>query len=221
MKILAFEFSSAQRSVAVLHADATGRALAAAEVIDSAPGKTMKPLGMVEQVLRETGLEREQIECIAIGLGPGSYTGIRAGISLAQGWSLGRDVKLLGISSAEAVAVQAQADGLRGRFEVVIDAQRGEFYRAGYELGEAGAREVESLRIVSPAEIKTFPETALIGPEVTRWFAHGRIICPRAATLARLATTRADFLPGERIEPIYLRETTFVKAPPPRALPPE
>ena len=217
MKILALEFSSPQRSVAVLNAEASGRVLASGEVIESAPGNTMKPLGMVEGALQQAGLEREQIERLVIGLGPGSYTGIRAAIALAQGWSLGREVALQGVSSAECVAAQAQADGLRGRVNVVIDAQRGEFYLAGYELDEVAAREVEPLRIVPLVKVQA-ARAVLLGPEVTRWFPNSHVCFPRAATLARLALPRTDFLPGERLEPIYLRETAFVKAPPPRII---
>lgn len=216
MKILAFDFSSPQRSVAVLSNRANESAF---EVNESAPGKAMKPLGMVENALQQAGLEREQIECIAIGLGPGSYTGIRAAIALAQGWQLGRGVKLLGISSAECMAAQAQADGVRDLVSVVIDAQRGEFYLAGYELDEAGVHEITTLRIVPREEIPTPASGALIGPEVTKWFPAGQRMFPRASMLARLAATRSDFVPGEKLEPIYLRETTFVKAPPPRVLP--
>lgn len=219
MKILAFDFSSPQRSVAVANADVTDRVIAVCEAIESAPGNTMKPLGMVESALKQAGLEREQIECITIGLGPGSYTGIRAAIALAQGWQLGRGVKLLGISSAECVAAQAHADGVRDLVNVVIDAQRGEFYLASYELDEAGVHEIAPLRIVSREEVPTQASGALIGPEVTKWFPAGRLMFPRASMLARLAATRSDFVPGEKLEPIYLRETSFVKAPPPRVLP--
>ena len=69
---------------------------------------------MIESALRQAGLEREEIECIAVGLGPGSYTGIRAAIALAQGWQLARGVKLLGVSSAECLATQAQAELFTG-----------------------------------------------------------------------------------------------------------
>jgi tRNA threonylcarbamoyl adenosine modification protein YeaZ len=221
MKILAFEFSSPQRSVAVLHADAGGQVFASSEVIESAPGNTMKPLGMVESALKQTGLEREQIECIAIGLGPGSYTGIRAAIALAQGWQLGRDVKLFGISSAECVAAQAQADGLTGKLTVMIDAQRGELYLAGYEIGAGGMRVVTPLRLATLAEARARAQAGeqLIGPEASRWFPAAPVAFPRASMLARLAMGRNDFVAGERLEPIYLRATTFVKASPPRALP--
>ena len=91
MKLLALEFSSSQRSVAVLNATPSGTTCF--EVVETGG---LGPLGMIEQALSNAGVEREQIECIAIGLGPGSYTGIRAAIALAQGWQLASGVKLLG-----------------------------------------------------------------------------------------------------------------------------
>ena len=210
MKILALEFSSPQRSVAVLGADRRE-----AQVIESGGGM-VSPLGMIEGALGEAKLEREQIECLVIGLGPGSYTGIRSTVSLAQGWELARGVKLLGISSAECVAAQAQTEGLTGRVSVVIDAQREEFYLAAYELNATGCHEIEPLRILTLAQLRERTDKNLIGPEVTRWFPEGRIVFPRAVALGKLALGRTDFIPGEKLEPIYLRETSFVKAPPPK-----
>jgi tRNA threonylcarbamoyl adenosine modification protein YeaZ len=259
MKILALEFSSPQRSVAVLSGepgaqpprlpssapplakiDALGRApniaregagatlpvldrqraVSVGEVVEPGRGNAMKPLGMVEEALKQAGLEREQIECLAIGLGPGSYNGIRVAIALAQGWQLAGSVKLLGVSSADCVAAQAQADGVQGRVNIVIDAQRGEFYLAGYEIGEEKRRAIAPLRLATLAEVREREQAGeiLLGPEVTRWFPQGRTVFPRAATLGRLALGRANFVAGEKLEPIYLRETKFVKAPPPRAL---
>jgi tRNA threonylcarbamoyl adenosine modification protein YeaZ len=192
-----------------------------AEVVQTG-GRVAEPFGMIETALRQAQLEREQIDCVALGLGPGSYNGIRVAIALAQGWQLARGVKLLGISSAECIAAQAQADGLAGRVAVVIDAQRGEFYVANYELDAAGWRESQPLRLASPAEVDGCQAGGqlLIGPEVTRWFPSGRTVYPGAATLARLAVGRREFVSGESLAPIYLRETAFVKAPPPRVLPP-
>jgi tRNA threonylcarbamoyl adenosine modification protein YeaZ len=166
-------------------------------------------------------MEREQVECVAVGLGPGSYTGIRAAISVAQGWQLARPIRLLGISGAEALAAQAHADGLRGSLGVVIDAHRGEFYLGLYELSEQGWKETAPLRIASKNDVQQQQEggTPLAGPELNKWFTGARTLFPRAATLARLAETRTDFVSGENLQPIYLRETTFVKAPPRRVLP--
>lgn len=210
MKILALEFSSTQRSVAVACGPAHVR-----EVIDTSPGKAMKPFAMIESAFESASLSRTEIECIAVGMGPGSYTGIRAGIALAQGWQLAAGVKLLGISSVEAIAAQAQADGLRGLVNVAVDAQRGEFYLSAWELADEAVRAVEPLRIVGRESIEA-SSNLLLGPEVTKWFPQGRMVHPRAATLAALAGARTNFVPGEKLEPIYLRETTFAKAPPPR-----
>lgn len=217
MTILGLEFSAPQHSVAVLLPAGTFT-----EVTETTHRNTMQPLAMVEEALRQAGREREQVDCLAVGLGPGSYTGIRAAISLAQGWQLAREVRLLGVSTGEAIAVGAAAEGLAGSVGVVIDAQRGEFYLAGYELTDGSARLVTPLRLASKAEVQACADAGatLIGPEVTKWFPAGRLVLPRAVTIARLAATRTDFLPGEKLEPIYLRETTFVKAPPPRDIPP-
>jgi tRNA threonylcarbamoyl adenosine modification protein YeaZ len=210
MKILALEFSSPQRSVAVVSKD---------EFHESLSGVN-EPFAMIEEALRDAKLEREQIECIVVGLGPGSYTGIRSAISIAQGWQLARPIKFVGVSSVECIAAQAQADGLTGRVNVIVDAQREEFYIAGYELAADGVREVEALRIATGAEVKRRAEAGevLIGPEISRWFASGKTVFPRAAMLGGMALTRTDFISGEKLEPIYLRETKFVKAPPPRVI---
>jgi hypothetical protein len=55
------------------------------------------------------------------------------------------------------------------------------------------------------------------GPEVTRWLPDGKILFPSAATMGRLAAGQNDFVSGNDLAPIYLRETNFVKAPPRRA----
>jgi tRNA threonylcarbamoyl adenosine modification protein YeaZ len=251
MKILALEFSSAQRSVAAwsgppnnsvagksnnedIGAKSCRDGIASrekgpptehrstrqlAEVVETGVGAT-GALTMIDEVLRNLGWEREQIECLAIGLGPGSYTGIRGSIALAQGWQLACGVRLLGISSAECLAWQARAEGLAGPVNIVIDAQRGEFYVARYELGAAGCREIAPLRLVTRAEVDERDQAGevLIGPGIKRWFPTGWVMFPSAAVLAGRAAGRNDFAAGETIKPIYLRETTFVKAPPPRRL---
>jgi tRNA threonylcarbamoyladenosine biosynthesis protein TsaB len=210
MTILALEFSSEQRSAAVAR---DGTVLA--EAVETG-GRSTAAFGMILKILAEAKISREYIDVLCIGLGPGSYTGIRAAISIAQGWQLARQVKLLGVSSTGAIAAQAQAENIFGRVNVVVDAQRGEFYLAAYEISAGGWREIEPLKIVPLAEIQSRADAkeVLAGPDAARWFPNGRTIFPRAVMLAKLAADRNDFLPGERLEPVYLRETNFVKAPP-------
>ena len=215
MTILAFEFSSAQRSVAVARRLAIGKAPGLSEVIETGT-ISGDALGMTQQVLSQAGVEREKIECVAVGLGPGSYHGIRTAIALAQGFQLARGVKLLGISSVECLAAQAQAEGIVGRIHFVIDAQRGEFYVARYDLSEVDTKIVDPLRLVNRTELAEMAASGtVLGPEAPRWIPQARDFFPRAATLARLALDRTDFIAGEKLTPIYLRETSFAKAPQP------
>ena len=218
MTILALEFSSGQRSVAVVRRRAGDASFVVSEVVETGAGGTTRAFAMIQSALHEAQLEREQIEVLAVGLGPGSYTGIRVALSIAQGWQLAGGVKLLGISSVECVAAQAQAEKISGRVNVVIDAQRNEFYLAAYEISADGWREIEPLRILTRAEVESRAgaKEILIGPEVTRWFPNGRMVFPRAAMLGQLALNRNDFAAGDKLQPIYLRETNFVKAPPSR-----
>ena len=212
MTILALEFSSVQRSVALAR---DGCLLAETAEIGE---RGTNAFGMIEKVLAAAKLGRAGIECLAVGLGPGSYTGIRVALSIAQGWQLARGVKLLGIGSVECLAAQAQKK--IGRVNIVIDAQRGEFYLAAYDISTDGVKEVEPLKIVAAAAVESRVTAGeiLVGPEVTRWFATGKILFPQAATLAMLAENRGDFVAGEKLEPVYLRETNFVKAPPRRTM---
>lgn len=214
MMILALEFSSSQRSVALAR---DGRALASAS---ETGGRGTRAFGLAESVLADAKVRREEIQCLAIGLGPGSYTGIRAALAIAQGWQLATGAKLLGIGSVDCLARQAKTGKLFGRVNIVIDAQRGEFYLARLDISAADIKEAAALKIVSTADVQACVHAGetLIGPEVTRWFSAGRELFPRAATLAALAAERTDFMPGEKLEPIYLREANFAKAPPARAL---
>ncbi len=212
MKILAVEFSSDRRSVAVAD-DALVLGTAA-----ETGGRPTHTFALIGTALAQAGWEREQIELIAVGLGPGSYTGIRAAIALAQGWQLGLDIRLTGLSSIECLAAQLGTMGATGQRTLIVDAQRNEFYRAVYEVGAGGGREVEPLCIVTRSAIEAGLAAGelVVGPDADRWFATARALNPDAAALARLAANRNEFLSGEKLEPIYLRETSFVKAPPPR-----
>lgn len=204
MIILALEFSSAVRSVAIVENE-TCRAR-----ISENFGKSTG-MALIGQLLRESGLAPSNIDRLAIGLGPGSYAGVRSALAIAQGWQLARHAEVVGISSAELLAETAKEEGLRGEWPLALDAQRNEVYRAKYLLTGQAAQLLEPLRIVPAAEL--IRESQLLGPEANRWHPQARQIFPSAEILARLAATRAS-VPAEELEPIYLRETTFIKAPP-------
>ena len=209
MMILALEFSTARRSVAL----ARGGTLLA-EAVEVTSGRGTGALGLIARVLAKTGAARAGIEAIVVGLGPGSYTGIRAAIAAAQGWQLATGARLAGVSSVASLAAQAQAEKLFGRVSLAVDAQRGEFYVARWEISAAGCSEISPLQIVPASEIAARQAAGEIcaGPEMERE------LFPRAAHAAVAAAARVDFMPGEKLTPIYLRETSFVKAPAARTL---
>ena len=204
MIVLALEFSSDRRSAALARG---GTVLAGA--VEETADRTTHAFRLVEQVLAAAKLSREEIEVIAVGLGPGSYTGIRAAIAVAQGWQLARGIKLLGINSVEAMATQAQVEKIFGRVHFAVDAQRGEFYLAAWEISEGEQKEILPLQIVPAAAMisKKNAGEICLGPEQERKF------FPTAAALAQLAGGRQDFVPSGQLVPIYLRETIFVKSP--------
>ena len=218
MTILALEFSSNQRSAAVLRCAAPGDRIEEHELVETGSGPILDRL---EILLRQSGIQREEIGVIAVGLGPGSYTGIRSAIAFAQGWQLGREVRLLGISSADAIAAQACSQGIVGNVAVAIDAHRGEYYLANYVLSDSQWRQTQDLQLVSPDAVVECQKQGqlVIGPEVEAIWPGARCVWPRAAMLAKLGVARTDFVNAEDLLPIYLRQTTFVKASPARPLP--
>lgn len=201
MKILALEFSSPLRSVAVA-ADGTIRGT----VTDSG-GRPARPFALIDSALSEAGLKGGEIDCVVVGLGPGSHAGIRIAIAIAQGWQMARGTRLLGISSAEAVAAQA---GRSGRREVWLglDAQRNELFVARYNSAANPPQLLEPFRLWSPAH-EAGPEDIL-----RMDLASSPDGIPSAASLALLAGTREHFVAGASLEPVYLRMAEFVKQPP-------
>ncbi|HEY6228612.1 MAG TPA: tRNA (adenosine(37)-N6)-threonylcarbamoyltransferase complex dimerization subunit type 1 TsaB [Verrucomicrobiae bacterium] len=201
MKILALDFSTLRRSAAVV--DENGNVISS---VTQLPQRAGSPFPLISEAL--ANIRPAEIEAFAIGLGPGSYTGIRSSLAIAQGWNLARNIPAAGVSSAEAIAFAAVEKGLRGEVEVVIDAQRNELYSAIYRLSS------ETFSLIRPLEILGKPETKkLIGPEATRWTDEGIIIEPNASAIGKLAAKEKKFGPPEALEAIYLREPSFVKAP--------
>lgn len=217
MTILSLEFSSAIRSVAVWPAGSSSEAQVQLSTSDER-GFRIHPVTLIDSALRKAQVDRRQVELIAVGLGPGSYTGIRSAIAVLQGWSIGSSIKVSGVSSADAIAEQALKEGVRGVFHTIIDAQRDEFYVADYESDGTGLNVRKELRIHTRAEIAGL-EAPLFGPSLPAFGLTGLEIIPQAKMIGVIAARGQHTSTVSDIIPIYLRETAFVKAPPPRILP--
>jgi tRNA threonylcarbamoyladenosine biosynthesis protein TsaB len=112
------------------------------------PGHATRLLAMVDELLTQAGVPWAAIDRIAVGVGPGTFTGLRVGVATARGLAQSLSTEVVGVSSLMALALAAlaaqRADGDdasmvdAGAVLAVIDARRGEVFAAAYEMGDAG-----------------------------------------------------------------------------------
>lgn len=209
---LSLECSSGERSVAL----ARDRTVLAE--VSHPSGRSTPILAMIEEVLDRGGLGRDAVEMLVVGLGPGSYTGIRGALAVAGGWHLGRGVPVCGGDSVLACAHRAHRAGARGQTAVLIDAQRGEFYVATYDLGDAGIVPGEALRLATRPEVEALAVSGVqcVGPAAGVGGIPGTTVAPDAAGLVATLPEPMPRSASGPLEPVYLRPVAFVKAPPPR-----
>jgi len=204
--VLALEFSSDRRSVAVVR---SGVVLAESA---QTSGRSTRVFSLISEALQRARLTPVDVDTLAVGVGPGSYTGIRLAISVVQGWSLaGREPRTLSVGSFEVLAAE-----ISGPAWVVADAQRGEWAVAPVDEG----RVLKAARLLSAADVVTLARTArVIGPEVVQALGVGETLYPTARTLGVLAEARGAVVLPEALAAVYLRAAAFVKAPLTRSIP--
>ncbi|WP_421170392.1 tRNA (adenosine(37)-N6)-threonylcarbamoyltransferase complex dimerization subunit type 1 TsaB [Aeromonas dhakensis] len=193
---------------------------------------TRKILPMVQAVLDEAGVTLDELDAIAFGRGPGSFTGVRIGIGVAQGLALGAGVPLIGISTLAAMAQGAhRLDGAE-RVLTAIDARMDEVYFGHYELIDGRIQLVGEEVVSGPAALvasrgtlpgsftrvgtgfETYGETlAALADELVA----SLVRFPAAEDMLPLA--RSAWLAGEAVAveqatPVYLRDkVTWKKLP--------
>ncbi|MDE1959492.1 MAG: tRNA (adenosine(37)-N6)-threonylcarbamoyltransferase complex dimerization subunit type 1 TsaB [Xanthomonadaceae bacterium] len=125
MNLLAIETATESCSVALLCGDTLR------DVSELAPRRhAERVLPMAEQLLAEAGLSRRQLDVIAVGRGPGAFTGVRLAVSLAQGLALALDIPVVPVSSLAALAMEAPIDA--PRILALLDARMGELYAGAF-----------------------------------------------------------------------------------------
>ena len=177
MKILAFDTSTFTASAAVL--DGRDVLAESSAVLRATHSERLLPL--VDEVLARSGVPLDAIERIAVGVGPGSFTGVRLGLATAKGLALATGIPLVGVTSLAALAASAWCH--EGPLLATIDARRDEVYaafflpRAGERVTVRGAVHVRPEALGALA-LDAFPEgnIAVVGPPRPHWPAssHGR-----------------------------------------------
>lgn len=179
----------------------------------------------IQQVLAMAKVDKKNLAAIAVSIGPGSFTGLRIGLATAKSMAYALKVKLLGVSTLEALAYHYPVEGVY--IAPLLDAQKGNAYVALYEwrggvLREVGAPCVESFAAILDKAAKLDQKVVLLGDTVVKHWdeikaAGGNIIAPqlhtvmpRAACVALAGQTllrngRADDLMS--LEPVYIRRS--------------
>jgi tRNA threonylcarbamoyladenosine biosynthesis protein TsaB len=159
MIVLGFDTSTPATAVALRLAD--GRTTHARDdpPAGAHPGHATRLLDMAHELLGGAGVAWGDIDRIAVGVGPGTFTGLRVGVATARGLAQSLSIELVGVSSPRALAVAALASqrlegGGHGAVLAVIDARRGEAFAAAYELGDRGEpSELAGPRALPPQEL--------------------------------------------------------------------
>ena len=219
MKILAVETSTEYCSVALWQDDAVSERC---ERVGQKHSEML--LAMLDSVLKDAGLGIKDMDGIAFGKGPGSFTGVRIACGVAQGLAFGAALNVVGVCTLEALA---QASG-HDRVIAALDARMGEIYFAAYEKHDGGLG-----ALIEPCLCKAEEAPQLVG---TGWFGAGSGFSvhdgalsvryakqlagadvqtvPQAGAVAQLAAI--EFAKGNAVDaalalPLYLRDKVALK----------
>lgn len=211
MIVLAIDTAASLCAACLWDSDASERGRC---VLDIGKGHAEHLMGVIDEALRQADLAYRDVYAIAVSVGPGSFTGVRVGVSTARGLALALSVPAIGISTLEALAAQARTEHGARTVMAALDGGRGEVFCAVYD-GDGSAQLKPSAlsksdfgSLVQAAEL----DTMLIGSaihdlEAVRLPTAGYGATADIAHYARLAASRLGR--GGAIDnpvPLYLRE---------------
>ncbi|MCV2885094.1 tRNA (adenosine(37)-N6)-threonylcarbamoyltransferase complex dimerization subunit type 1 TsaB [Aestuariibacter sp. AA17] len=224
MKYLAIDTATEACSVAL---SVEGKIQAEFEICPQAHSQKLLP--MVEGVLKDNNVALTELDFLAFGRGPGSFTGVRIATGMLQGLALGSERPVVAVSTLAAMAQQAFDETEATCCVAAIDARMDEVYFAIFDKVDGLARCIGEEAVLSPQDaVKLLPDEAFIQVG-TGWEAYtelqvasqfassSSILYPSAEHMLKLA--EADFVKGialsvEQIEPVYLRDkVTWKKLP--------
>lgn len=194
---------------------------------------TQRILPLVREILNQSGVSLSELSALAFGRGPGSFTGVRIGIGIAQGLALGANLPMIGVSTLATMAQGAWRKTGATRVLAAIDARMGEVYWAEYQRDEQGVwHGEESEAVLKPeavaARLKQLDgEWATVGTGWPAWpdlakesalsLRDGDTLLPEAEDMLPLACqsfAAQRTVAVENAEPVYLRnEVAWKKLP--------
>ena len=218
MKLLAIETATEACSIALWH---EGELFERHELAPRRHAELALPF--VESLLAEAGVAKSALDAIAVGRGPGAFTGVRLAIALAQGLALALDRPVVPVSTLAALALSAPLDD-SGAILAVVDARMGEIYAGAFERDAEWLVTPISDEVLCRAEALELPARPHWSVVGTGWgayedalrarlpagpdYAHGSEL-PRASAVARLAVrafARGGAVDAALAQPVYLRD---------------
>ncbi len=214
-RILGIETSTAAGSLALAE---DGRLVLEAE-IDTSLNHSARLLPVLDGLLKGAGWKVGDLAAVGVGLGPGSFTGIRVGLAAGQGLAFGCSIPLVGVGGFPALV---RGSALKSGIVVpLLDGGRGRIYGGRYKKNGSGMEELVPPRVVGEGELADLarggrivtpdgdrlrPSLELLG--IREWEESS----PRAGAIALLAGERLQTDPADQLhtaEPIYLSELNF------------
>ncbi|WP_083981851.1 tRNA (adenosine(37)-N6)-threonylcarbamoyltransferase complex dimerization subunit type 1 TsaB [Arsukibacterium ikkense] len=226
MKLLALDTSTEACSVALLY---QGGVIALDEVCPQQHSKRILP--MIDGLLAETGLSLTGLDGIVFGRGPGSFTGVRIGVSVAQGLAFGADLPVFGVSTLAAMAQAAVRLHQATQIVAAIDARMAEVYLASFACDANGiVQPLTAEQAVRPQLLAPLGLSGKVMAVGTGWQTYAAelqraqpariasdILYPSAQdmlSLAQQAFRDSLFVSAEQAEPVYVRdEVSWKKLP--------
>jgi tRNA threonylcarbamoyladenosine biosynthesis protein TsaB len=219
MKLLAIDTSSNACSVALLIDD---QVHSLHEVVPMQQAQLILP--MIDNLLNSVGMKLAELDALAFGCGPGSFTGVRIATSVMQGLALATQLPLISISSLAATAQAAYHDLGWQKLLVVMDARMQEVYWGAY-IVKNGFVELQDAEKVTPPDLVSQPSGAEWAGVGTGWdvfqdripFRYGNQDAsrlPMATAILQLAKEKyqkQDWLKPEEALPVYLRDNVAKK----------
>ncbi len=221
MRTLAFDTATSRGSVALLQ----GKDVVAEMRIASMETHSARLLRSIGFILESSHWSSRDLELIAVGIGPGSFTGIRIGVATGLGLAQALGIRFAGVSGLDAHAFGAAIDG---RIGVILDVQRAQVYYAEYDRKEARVRRAKRPALWCPEDLERHlakRHLYLVGDGAVRYARELRISkqeWPRlleddlflAASIGKLAQTRKRIWrsgPFIQAEHLYIRPPDAMK----------
>lgn len=221
MILLAIETSSSACSVALSLNDEVYAAHVHAPMQQS-----LLVLSMIQELLKSKNIELNQLNAIAFGCGPGSFTGVRIATSVTQGLAYALNIPVIPISSLASLAQTVYQDHGWKKVLAAVDARIQEVYWAAYEVNDQGLMTLCGIEQVGKP-------TEIIAPSNDRWYGAGNawdvykhnihyqpveleVTClPAAIGVAKLATMKykqQSWIEASHAHPVYLRNEVAKKS---------